>query len=64
MKRFLLHLVCAVVMLVPAMAYGECAKIKFDNTMHNLRQSLRMGVLWRMISFLPLRAMLHWLFWK
>ena len=35
MKRFLLHLVCAVVMLAPAMAYGECAKIKFDNTMHN-----------------------------
>ena len=35
MKRILLYITLMVTLLMPAMAYGECAKIKFDNTMHD-----------------------------
>ena len=35
MKRVILHIVIAVTMLVPAVVYGQSAKIKFDNTMHD-----------------------------
>lgn len=35
MKRILLYITLMVTLLMPAMAHGECAKIKFDNTMHD-----------------------------
>lgn len=35
MKRLLLHIVFTMVMFMPMMVYGQSAKIKFDNTMHD-----------------------------
>ena len=35
MKRLLLHIVLTMVMFMPMMVYGQSAKIKFDNTMHD-----------------------------
>lgn len=35
MKRILLYMTLLITLLTPAMAHGECAKIKFDNTMHD-----------------------------
>ncbi len=35
MKRLLLHIVLTMVMFMPMIVYGQSAKIKFDNTMHD-----------------------------
>lgn len=40
MKRVLLQIVLVMAMLTPAMVYGQSAKIKFDDTMHDFEAVL------------------------
>jgi hypothetical protein len=43
MKHTLLYLTLLIALLVPTMAHGESAKIKFDNTMHDFEVVQEMG---------------------
>lgn len=43
MKRVLLQIVLVMAMLTPAMVYGQSAKIKFDDTLHDFEAVLEEG---------------------